>query len=102
MVEQLASLSGVGPKVAACVALFSCDQHAVVPVDTHVWALACKYYLPAMKGKTLGPKLHPAVMQARRPPPDREAMACVGVNCYCTVKEAPQQGAGAGDSTLHP
>lgn len=32
--EELAKLPGVGPKVAACVALFSLDKHAVVPVGT--------------------------------------------------------------------
>jgi adenine-specific DNA glycosylase len=63
--QQLTQLSGVGPKVAACIALFSCDKHAAIPVDTHVWALACKYYLPALKGKTLSPKLHPLIMQVR-------------------------------------
>jgi 3-methyladenine DNA glycosylase/8-oxoguanine DNA glycosylase len=56
-------LSGVGPKVAACIALFSCDQHSSIPVDTHVWKLACKYYLPSVKEKTLTPKLHPMIMQ---------------------------------------
>ena len=30
--RELAKLPGVGPKVAACVALFSLDKHAVVPV----------------------------------------------------------------------
>jgi hypothetical protein len=29
--------AGVGPKVAACVALFSLDKHDAIPVDTHVW-----------------------------------------------------------------
>lgn len=28
---------GIGPKVAACVALFSLDKHEAIPVDTHVW-----------------------------------------------------------------
>lgn len=36
-VEGLSSLPGVGPKVAACIALFSLDQHHAIPVDTHVW-----------------------------------------------------------------
>jgi len=35
-----------GPKVADCVALFSCDARDVVPVDTHVWAIACRHYDP--------------------------------------------------------
>lgn len=38
----LSSLPGVGPKVAACVALFSLDQHHAIPVDTHVWQVSPK------------------------------------------------------------
>lgn len=38
----LETLPGVGPKVAACVALFSLDKHDAIPVDTHVWQLATK------------------------------------------------------------
>lgn len=37
VIEALCTLPGVGPKVAACVALFSLDQHHAIPVDTHVW-----------------------------------------------------------------
>lgn len=36
----LSTLPGVGPKVAACVALFSLDQHHAIPVDTHVWQVS--------------------------------------------------------------
>jgi N-glycosylase/DNA lyase len=36
-VAALCTLPGVGPKVAACIALFSLDQHSAIPVDTHVW-----------------------------------------------------------------
>ena len=35
---------GVGMKVADCVALFSLDQPATVPVDTHVWQIARRDY----------------------------------------------------------
>lgn len=37
VIDALCTLPGVGPKVAACIALFSLDQHHAVPVDTHVW-----------------------------------------------------------------
>jgi N-glycosylase/DNA lyase len=40
--EALVALPGVGPKVADCVALFSCDQADCVPVDTHVWTIAVR------------------------------------------------------------
>ena len=36
-IAALCTLPGVGPKVAACIALFSLDQHSAIPVDTHVW-----------------------------------------------------------------
>ncbi|XP_076951135.1 N-glycosylase/DNA lyase OGG1-like [Bidens hawaiensis] len=56
-VEALTSLPGVGPKVAACIALFSLDQHHAVPVDTHVWKIATRYLIPELAGKKLTPKL---------------------------------------------
>lgn len=42
VIEALSTLPGVGPKVAACIALFSLDQHHAIPVDTHVWQV-CSY-----------------------------------------------------------
>eukprot|EP00884_Botryococcus_braunii_P011503 jgi/Botrbrau1/20353/Bobra.0006s0021.2 len=62
--EALQSLPGVGPKVAACVCLFSLDKHAAIPVDTHVWQLACRHYLPHLRGKTLTKPLMATVEQA--------------------------------------
>lgn len=64
VVELLCQLSGVGPKVAACVALFSLDKHDCIPVDTHVWQLALRKYTPQLRGKTLTPKFHPIVQAA--------------------------------------
>jgi hypothetical protein len=55
--EQLLQFAGVGPKVADCVALFSLEQHDVVPVDTHVWDIACRDF-----DRTLQvPVCHPSV-----------------------------------------
>ena len=84
-IEQLTQLSGVGPKVAACIALFACDQHSAIPVDTHVWKLACKYYMPSVRSKTLTAKLHPQVMQVRV-----HVLRCVSVLCtfVCTMHAA--------------
>eukprot|EP00850_Spirogloea_muscicola_P024078 SM000436S15711 [mRNA] locus=s436:19710:27179:- [translate_table: standard] len=64
VVTELCTLPGVGPKVAACVALFSLNQHRLVPVDTHVWKIAIKYYTPELVGKTLTPRVHVAVANA--------------------------------------
>jgi N-glycosylase/DNA lyase len=60
----LTELPGVGPKVAACAALFSLDARGAVPVDTHVWQLAVKHYTPALKGKSLTPALAEKVVDA--------------------------------------
>lgn len=46
VIDGLCALPGVGPKVAACIALFSLDQHHAIPVDTHVWkVLLHKFYI---------------------------------------------------------
>ncbi len=42
--EKLLVFSGVGRKVADCVALFSLGQSNVIPVDVHVWKMARRDY----------------------------------------------------------
>ncbi len=37
-------------QVAACICLFALDKHEAIPVDTHVWQLAVRYYTPHLKG----------------------------------------------------
>ncbi|KAK9270561.1 hypothetical protein L1049_026142 [Liquidambar formosana] len=56
-IDALSTLPGVGPKVAACIALFSLDQHHAIPVDTHVWQIATRYLIPELAGARLTPKL---------------------------------------------
>ncbi|KAK6114911.1 hypothetical protein DH2020_007180 [Rehmannia glutinosa] len=56
-IDGLCSLPGVGPKVAACIALFSLDQHHAIPVDTHVWQIATRYLIPELAGTRLTPKI---------------------------------------------
>jgi len=58
----LLALPGVGPKVSACVCLFSLDKHRAVPVDTHVWRFACEHYAPELRdAKSVTPKIMRAV-----------------------------------------
>nr|CAD1836869.1 unnamed protein product [Ananas comosus var. bracteatus] len=64
VIDALCTLPGVGPKVAACVALFSLDQHHAIPVDTHVWQIATRYFIPELMGKSLTPKLCSRVADA--------------------------------------
>ena len=45
----LCSLYGVGPKVADCVCLMSLEKHDAIPVDTHMWQIAAREYLPHLK-----------------------------------------------------
>ncbi|KAJ1441117.1 DNA glycosylase, partial [Ochromonadaceae sp. CCMP2298] len=47
--QLLLELPGVGRKVADCVALFSLDQTAAIPVDTHVWNIAIRDYAPELR-----------------------------------------------------
>lgn len=63
-IEALCTLPGIGPKVAACVALFSLDQHHAIPVDTHVWQLATRYITPELSGERFTPKLSRNVSEA--------------------------------------
>jgi N-glycosylase/DNA lyase len=59
VMQALLELDGVGPKVADCVALFSLDQVGAVPVDTHVWRIACRDYDPTLSScKSLTPAVY--------------------------------------------
>ena len=52
-------LPGVGAKVADCVCLMSLDKTEAVPVDTHVWQLTTKHYMPHLqKTKSLTTKMY--------------------------------------------
>ena len=57
--ERLIEFKGVGRKVADCVALFSLDQMEAIPVDTHVWHIACREYDPSLSDvKSLTPTVY--------------------------------------------
>ncbi|KXZ55139.1 hypothetical protein GPECTOR_3g29 [Gonium pectorale] len=62
-VAALTELPGIGPKVAACICLFSLDKHAAIPVDTHVWQIAVRHYAPQLRGRSLTKKVHAEVQQ---------------------------------------
>lgn len=44
--EKMIQFSGCGRKVSDCVALFSLKQSEAIPVDVHVWNIACRDYDP--------------------------------------------------------
>lgn len=57
--QALTELPGVGPKVADCVALFSLDATDAIPVDTHVWQIACRDLDPTLAtAKSLTPTIY--------------------------------------------
>lgn len=37
---ELVKLTGIGPKVADCIALYSLDKYDAIPVDTHIWRVS--------------------------------------------------------------
>jgi len=58
---ELIKFSGVGRKVADCVALFSLDQDDAIPVDVHVQNIASRDYDPTVLGEAKS--LTPAIYQ---------------------------------------
>ena len=49
----------MGAKVADCVCLMSLDKHEAVPVDTHLWQITTKHYMPHLvKTKSLTAKVY--------------------------------------------
>ena len=60
---SLQQLSGVGPKVASCVALFCLDSFSSVPVDVHVLAIAIRDYRLKSASKTMNKSNHTIVAE---------------------------------------
>lgn len=56
--HALVTLPGVGYKIADCVCLFALDKPQAIPVDTHVWQIAQRDYLPELRGRSLTEKAY--------------------------------------------
>lgn len=61
--DALIRFSGIGRKVADCVALFSLDQDDAIPVDVHVQHIASRDYDPSIFGeaKSITPTIYKRV-----------------------------------------
>ncbi|TMW66072.1 hypothetical protein Poli38472_003837 [Pythium oligandrum] len=60
--EKLMTFAGIGRKVADCIGLFSLNKLDAIPVDTHVWQIACREFDPSLKHKkSLTPTIYQAV-----------------------------------------
>ncbi|KAG8192143.1 hypothetical protein JTE90_027786 [Oedothorax gibbosus] len=60
--NALISLPGVGAKVADCVCLMSLDKYEAIPIDTHIWQVTVKDYIPKFKAaKTLTGQIYQEV-----------------------------------------
>lgn len=64
--SELLKLPSVGPKLADCIALFGLGFGESVPVDTHIWQLACRLYFPEWTGLAVTEKRYQAVAAALR------------------------------------
>ena len=62
--RELVTFFGVGEKIADCVALFSLDKDAAIPVDTHIWRMARAWYLPELADASLTAANYAKVGQA--------------------------------------
>ncbi|DAZ93434.1 TPA: hypothetical protein N0F65_000085 [Lagenidium giganteum] len=49
--DALMQFAGIGRKVADCVGLFSLERLYAIPVDTHVWQIACREFDASLKSK---------------------------------------------------
>ncbi|KAF0686734.1 Aste57867_21482 [Aphanomyces stellatus] len=59
---ELQQFAGVGRKVADCVALFSLDKLEAIPIDTHVWQIACRdFHFKKATSKSLTPRVYAEV-----------------------------------------
>ncbi|CAL4061034.1 unnamed protein product, partial [Meganyctiphanes norvegica] len=57
--KQLKTLTGVGAKVSDCICLMSMGHLGAIPVDTHVFQIAARDYLPELqKCKTVTDKIY--------------------------------------------
>jgi len=61
--DELSKFSGIGRKVADCIALFSLDQDDAIPVDIHVQHIASRDYDPTVLGdaKSITPTIYKRV-----------------------------------------
>ncbi len=64
--RELMRFFGVGEKIADCVCLFSLDKDDAIPVDTHIWRMACAWYAPDLAGRSLTPAAYARVGDAFR------------------------------------
>ncbi|MCL6519954.1 MAG: 8-oxoguanine DNA glycosylase [Armatimonadetes bacterium] len=60
--RELLALRGVGLKIADCILLFSLDKDQAFPVDTHIYNVAVKYYMPELRGKSLTPRIYQRIV----------------------------------------
>lgn len=60
--DKLMVFTGVGRKVADCIGLFSLEKLDSIPVDTHVWQIACREFDPNLKDKkSITPSVYKSV-----------------------------------------
>ena len=62
----LASLPGVGPKVADCICLFALDKDQAVPIDTHTRQIAVRLFEHSLAAKSLTARVYVTLAESYR------------------------------------
>ncbi len=62
----LASLPGVGPKVADCICLFALDKDQAVPIDTHTRQIAVRLFEHNLAAKSLTARVYLTLAESYR------------------------------------
>lgn len=61
--NELMTLPGIGAKIADCICLMSLGHLGAIPVDTHIFQIAAKLYLPHLRKNKMNTKVYDQIAE---------------------------------------